>query len=191
MQNKIVGFILPTFNREAPLKSALASLMTQTNPNWKATVIIDSIEEMPAESIVKSFRDKRITFSYTGKRYNDFGHTPREIGKQASTADYVVMGGDDNYYCPTTVQDIINVTQDNPGLVYWDMVHSHYDYHFFECQPWMNQIDIGAFATRTDIAKQIKLKTSYAADGEFIEEFKVRFPNERMTKIKKVLFVHN
>jgi hypothetical protein len=186
-----IEFILPTFNRTHELKSSLASLMAQTNPNWRATVIIDSDKEMPAERIVKSFQDDRITYSYTGERYNDWGHTPREQGKQASTADYVIMGGDDNYYCPTTVQDIITAAEDNPGLIYWDMVHSHYDYHYFKCEPWMNQIDIGAFATRTDLAKQIKLKTSYAADGEFIEEFKATFPDEKMTKINKVLFVHN
>jgi hypothetical protein len=64
-------------------------------------------------------------------------------------------------------------------------------YTFFKTALWMNQIDIGAFATRADIAKQIKLKTSYAADGEFIEEFKVRFPDFNSVKINKVLYVHN
>lgn len=187
----LVEFIIPTRDRIAPLESMLTSLLAQTNPNWKATVIIDSVEAMPAEKIVTLLDDDRITFSYTGQRYNNWGHTPREIGKQASTADYVILTGDDNYYCPPCVQDIIQTAKEKPGLIYWDMIHSHYDYHYFKCEPWMNQIDMGAFATRTDLAKQIKLNTSYAADGEFVEEFKVKFSNEMIVKINKVLFVHN
>lgn len=187
----IIEFILPTYDRIEPLKSSLSSLMAQTNPNWKAHVLIDNDKKMPAEKIVRDLNDDRITFSYMDKRYQDWGHTPREKGKQASTASYVVMTGDDCYYTPTFVEEVLKVAKDNPGIIYWDMVHSHYDYHYFKCEPWMNQIDIGAFATRTDLAKQIKLKTSYAADGEFIEEFKVTFPDEKMTKIDKVLFVHN
>ena len=188
----IVDFILPTFNRDKELKSSLYSLLAQTNPNWTAHVMIDNNDPpMIGELIVFEINDPRITHSYMDKRYQDWGHTLREKGKQESTGDYIVMTGDDNYYCPTCVQDIITAAKDNPGMIYWDMVHSHYDYHFFECHPWMNQIDIGAFATRADLAKQIKLKTSYAADGEFVEEFKTKFPNEEKFKIKKVLFVHN
>ena len=187
----LIEFIIPTLDRIAPLESMLTSLLAQTDSRWKATVIIDSVDEMPAEKIVTLLNDDRITFSYTGQRYGDWGHTPREMGKQASVADYVIMTGDDNYYCPTCIRDIITAAKEKPGLIYWDMVHSHYDYHYFKCAPFINQIDMGAFATRTDLAKQIKLKTSYAADGEFVEEFKTKFSTEVIVKINKVLFVHN
>jgi glycosyltransferase involved in cell wall biosynthesis len=187
----IVEFIIPTYDRIAPLESMLTSLLAQTNSNWKAHVIIDSVEEMPAEKIVVMLKDSRIRFSYTGKRHNNWGHTPREIGKQASDADYVVMTGDDNYYCPTCVNDILIAAKQNPGMIYWDMVHSHYNYTYFKCSPYFNQIDMGAFATRIDLAKQVELHTTYAADGEFVEEFKSRFSNETIMKIDKILFVHN
>jgi hypothetical protein len=101
------------------------------------------------------------------------------------------MTGDDNYYVPTFVKELKGAVKDSPGMVYWDMVHSHYDYQLFICSPGFNQIDIGAFATRSDLAKQIKLNTSYAADGEFVEEFKLKFPSEKIVKINKVLYVHN
>jgi hypothetical protein len=50
---------------------------------------------------------------------------------------------------------------------------------------------MGAFATRTDLAKQIYLGIAYSADGMFIETFKKKFPSQGIHKIDKVLFVHN
>jgi len=152
----------------------LASLVAQNNNNWKANVVIDGTDHLDEISkIVTSFNDLRIKYTVTSERYNDWGHTPREIGKQASDAKYIIMSGDD------------------PGLIYWDMVHSHYNYTYFKCYPAFNQIDMGAFATRRDLAQQIELGKDYAADGLFIENFKKKFPEQQMIKIDKVLFVHN
>jgi glycosyltransferase involved in cell wall biosynthesis len=187
----LVEFIIPTYDRKFPLASLLASLLAQTNENWKATVIQDGIDGDYCFKLIREIGDKRISVYSTPKRYNDWGHSLREIGKQNSKADYVIMTGDDNYYMPTLVQELKNATINQPGMVYWDMVHSHYNYQYFKCTPAYNQIDMGAFATRTDLAKQIKLNTSYAADGEFVRDFNAKFPFEKKVKIEKVLFVHN
>lgn len=202
MENSLVTFILPTYDRVEELRMALSSLQAQTNPNWKAIVVVDNKKEdlnlsregggivfLMIEDFI--YRDERIKTHYMDKRYNDWGHTPREVGKQMSDSQYVVMGGDDSYYMPTFVEELDKMGKDLPGMIYWDMVHSHYDYQYFKCFPAFNQIDIGAFATRTDLAKQIPLGTEYAADGLFVENFKHIFPNERIEKINKVLFVHN
>ena len=69
------------------------------------------------------------------------------------------------------------------------MVHSHYEYHFFECSLAFNQIDIGAFAVRNDVGKNIILGKEYAADGYFVE--KVMQAYQDYVKIDKVLYVHN
>ena len=193
----LVEFILPTFDRIDPLRVCLSSLKAQTNPDWMATVVIDDNGYFGHENAINIIRElnatgiPKIQYFLSGKRYNDWGHTPRELGKQASTANYICMGGDDNYYTPNFVEELYKATGDKPGMVYWDMVHSHYDYSYFKCSPNFNQIDMGAFATRVDLAQQIPLGTEYAADGLFIEEFKKRFPYEEIVKIDKVLFIHN
>ena len=188
----LVEFIIPTYHRLAPLSSMLASLVAQNNNNWKANVIIDGKDHLDEISkIVTSFNDLRIKYTVTDDRYNDWGHTPREIGKQASDAKYIIMSGDDNYYIPIFVEELQKASINNPGLIYWDMVHSHYNYSYFKCHPAFNQIDMGAFATRKDLAQQIELGKDYAADGLFIENFKKKFPEQQMIKIDKVLFVHN
>jgi hypothetical protein len=187
----LVEFIIPTYDRIDTLKSMLCSLIAQTLNEWGAMVMIDREFYQQYEDMLKSFNDSRIVWAYMDKRHNDFGHTPRQVGKQASTADYIIMTGDDNYYMPTFVNELKKASINKPGIIYYDMVHSHYDYSYFECQLGYNHIDMGAFATRRDIAQSINLNTSYAADGEFIEDYKRLYPNELNVKISKVLFVHN
>lgn len=187
----LVDFIIPTYNRPAPLRAMLASLVTQTNSDWGAHVMIDNPEDVDNVNLVESFNDNRIRWTKMDKRYNDWGHIPREYGKQMSGADYIIMTGDDNYYTPNFVHELKLKTELSPGMIYWDMVHSHYDYAYFKCVPAGGQIDMGAFTTRRDMAQQIQLGTDYAADGWFVEQFKQKFPLENIAKIKKVLFVHN
>lgn len=187
----LVEFVIPTYDRVEPLRCMLASLKAQTDPDWSATVIQDGTETDSAFKVVYSMMDKRINFYATAQRYNDWGHTLREMGKQQSEADYIIMTGDDNYYTPNFVAELRKASELKPGLIYWDMVHSHYNYQPFECKPIINVIDMGAFATRNDLAKQIKLGTSYAADGEFVREYVQRFGIKTTYKINKTLFVHN
>jgi hypothetical protein len=169
----------------------LSSLVAQTNPDWGAHVVIDNPEDVENVNLVESFNDPRIRWSKMDKRYNDWGHTPREYGKQKSEAKYIIMTGDDNYYTPNFIAEMAPLCNTKVGMIYWDMVHSHYNYAYFKCIPATGQIDMGAFATRRDLAQQINLGKEYDADGRFIENFKKKFPREGVLKIKKVLFVHN
>jgi glycosyltransferase involved in cell wall biosynthesis len=187
----LVEIIIPTYYRPEKLKCMLASLIAQTDGDWGAHVLIDNPEDEEICRLVDEFRDPRIRWTKMPQRYNDWGHTPREIGKQQSEADYVIMSGDDNYYIPILVEEIRRASNDRPGMIYWDMVHSHYRYSYFKCAPHIQQIDMGAFATRQDLAKSIALNTTFAADGEFVEAFKLTYPFEWIVKIQKVLFVHN
>jgi glycosyltransferase involved in cell wall biosynthesis len=191
---KTIEFIIPTYNREKELKSMLASLVAQTADNWIAIVVIDDEKDPnnPMAKIVSEFRHPTIFSIFTGKRCNDWGHTPREQGKQASHSDYVIMTGDDNYYVPAFIAELNAIIEaEDPDIIYWDMVHSHYEYHYFKTALWMNQIDIGAFAVKRELGQQIPLTTAYAADGIFIHAFKDKFPDAKTVKINKVLFVHN
>jgi hypothetical protein len=187
----IIEFLISTFYRPRELKCVLSSLVAQTRDNWKATVVIDNPLDTENIKIVQSFEDERIGFLLMDKRWNDWGHTPHEIAKQISNSDYIIMTNDDNYYCPILIEELNIVMDGSPGFIYWDMIHSHFNYQPFKCVPAGGQIDMGAFATRTDLAKQIPLTTKFDADGQFVEDFKKKFPNEQSIKINKTLFVHN
>lgn len=187
----LVDIIIPTYSRKEPLKSMIASIIAQTDDDWGIHVVIDNPDETFADSIIQSFDDNRIRKTHMDKRYNDWGHTLREYGKQSSPADYILMTGDDNYYTPNFVHEIREAAKSKPGMIYWDMVHSHYEYSYFKCELHTHQIDMGAFATRSDLAKQIKLKTNFAADGDYVEDYKKTFAFVETQKIDKILFIHN
>jgi hypothetical protein len=189
----LVDFIVPTHYRINELRLMLSSLKAQQCDEWIATVMIDNVYCKEIEQLVHSFCDDRIRYFYMDKRYDDWGHTPRQIGKQLSKCKYVIMTGDDNYYTPNTVSEIKNIADDygDPEFIYWNMIHSHYNYAFFDCRVAFNHIDMGAFATRNDIAKSIKLSTIYAADGVFVDDINRLYSNAKKIKIDKVLFVHN
>jgi glycosyltransferase involved in cell wall biosynthesis len=183
-----IEFIIPTYNRFNELRVLLSSLIVQTNNNWKATVVIDDAKIWNEVPIIHP----QIEYICTGRRYNDWGHTPRELGKQRSESEYIIMTGDDNYYMPTLVEEIIKIVITNPAIVYWNMVHNYFGYSIFNCNLASWQIDMGSFATRNDIAKQIHLRIDKIdADGYFIEEYKHKFPHENSIKIDKILFIHN
>jgi hypothetical protein len=188
-----VDFIIPTYQRYDQIKSMLYSLIAQYDSDWSAQVIIDDIENDTIVDIIKNINDKRINYTFTGQRYNDWGHTPREIGKQQSTSQYIIMTGDDNYYAPTLVSKLKAAASvnNNPIVIYWDMIHSHNDYAVLVCTLAISCIDMGAFATRSDIAKVTPLKQTYAADGEFIEHLTSLYAADQFYKIHGVLFVHN
>ena len=186
-----VDFIIPTYDRIDLLRCTIASLVAQYNKDWAANIVIDDTHNDDIVNMINQFNDPRIKYTFLDRRYNDLGHTPREVGKQMSEAEYIIMTGDDNYYTPNFVDELDKASKNKPGLIYWNMVHSHFDYQFFDSRLGNNQIDMGAFATRNDIAKQIELGKRYDADGYYILDYLTKFPQQPNLKIEKILFVHN
>jgi hypothetical protein len=137
--------------------------------------------------------DDRIKFTNLPVRYNDWGHTPRNYGVEHSTSEWVVMTGEDNYYCPEFVNEMLQVS-DGKDFVYCNMVHnwSNKEYIGINTLLQFGRIDIGCFMVKTDIAKTIKLKVSEEwADWYFVEEFMKKHKDANIIKLDKVLYVHN
>jgi hypothetical protein len=188
----IFEFIIPTFDRVEPLYSMLASLIAQTKNNWKATIIIDGNNNDIVKNIVNKFDSPNIHYTTLDKRYNDWGHTPRNVGKNLSTSDYIILTGDDNYYVPTFIDELNEIIiNGHVGMIYWDMIHNGYEYNFFKTTINDGRIDMGSFVTRRDLAQQIDLTKDYNADSQYVLQFQKQFPNEEIIKINKILFVHN
>lgn len=173
---KFVEFIIPTYDRIYPLKSMLSSLMAQTDGDWSANVVIDDVSNDEITNLIKEFKDDRLYFTFAGKRYNDFGHTPREIGKNLSIAKYIILTGDDNYYTPNFVEELKKNSTNNPVMIYWDMVHNHKHYatdtHYSYWKTLLVNcgIDMGSFATRGDVLKKYTLENNnFCADGKLVE----------------------
>jgi glycosyltransferase involved in cell wall biosynthesis len=193
-----IEFIIPTYNRIDLLMTCISSIVSQTNPNWTIHVVADCPEkedQIRIANIAAYYEsDDRIKFSVLDKRYNDWGHTPRNYGLQKATEEWVVMTGEDNYYAPTFVDNFLSVVRDDVNFVFCNMVHNWVkdDYIPVQCEIEYGKIDVGNFMTRTYNSQKLRLKTDVEqADYWFIEEYLARFTEGQIIKIDKILYVHN
>ena len=147
------------------------------------------------DNIIKLFENEnRIKFTYINGPNFDLGHTPRNYGLQLATEAWVVMTGDDNYYVPAFVDEILKTIDTDTHFVYCDMIHNGYEYKFFNCHHSSHNIDIGNMIMKTELAKQFTLDTNRLdADGEMCNGYINKFcKNEnQIKKINKILYVHN
>lgn len=212
----LVEFIIPTYNRVNELRLILSSLVCQTDDSWSAHIVIDDTYNKEIIDLVNTFKSDKIYYSTLDRNYNDFGHTPRNYGKNMCKARYVIMTGDDNYYVPTFVTELREAAKENPVIIYYDMIHNHLHYNTQQpYQYWrplliVNGVDIGGFALRNDVAKKHDLTGNHSADGLLIEnilsdvcdnyiDYREKVNNthvesvslEGIKKIDKVLYVHN
>jgi glycosyltransferase involved in cell wall biosynthesis len=195
----MIEFIIPTYNRPYQLLTIIGSILSQTNPNWKIHVVADAV--YPEYENIKNFfsKNEKIKFSELSGPNNDWGHTPRIYGLENATEEWIVMSGDDNYYTPNFVELFLSKIDENTNFIYCDMLHNHDTFHtssykYFESKPMTNFIDIGNFASRTEMAKKISFnRGSYGADGEFVESYINTFCTQKQNikKINKALYIHN
>ena len=189
-----IEFIIPTYKSVDNLILILQSLIVQNNRNWKAHVVIDGYTDI--FDTIKDFykNENRIQFTNISGPSNDLGHTPRNYGLQNATEDWVVMTGDDNYYIPTFVDEILKVIDNNTKFVYCDMIHNGYNYQSFKCHHSSHNIDIGNMIIKSQFAKQLKLdRTRLDADGVMCNQYITKFCLEEsnIKKVNSILYVHN
>ena len=190
-----IEFIIPTYNRPDHLMCLLNSLCAQRSDKWSAHVVADSPPDGTLDKIMDYFKnDNRIKFTILPERCNDWGHTPRNYGVEHATEDWVIMTGEDNYYVPIFVDNFLSAVTPKVGFVFCNMVHNwtNFQYYSIDCEPKWGKIDIGNFMIKTKLAKQMKLNPAVEqADGNYVEEFKVKFPDVKIIKIPKILYIHN
>lgn len=190
-----IEFIIPTYRRTDHLMCIINSIYAQRSDRWKINVVADCPPEGQLDKVIKYFEgDDRIRFTITDKRYNDWGHTPRNIGVEMATEEWVVMTGEDNYYAPVFVDHFLNAVSDDTTFIFCDMIHNWLNYEYVHIKSALEygRIDIGNFASRTKYAKQVKLKTDIIhADFLFVDEYLRTFPNGVAKYIPKPLYVHN
>ena len=205
-----VHVIAVAYKRYGELRVFVQSWLNQSDRNWILTVIHDGHDDEFVQ-IMKYFtalEPDKIDYKCTDIRFNDYGHSLREIGLHSARGDYVLLTNADNYYIPKALEFInaalVEHKSSNVDVVIFDMVHSHSNpgrkklpsYSFFEVSYQGESIDMGAAIVATDLAKKAGFSDkSFAADAAYFESVasKKNAGGEKLyiIKIPSVLLIHN
>jgi glycosyltransferase involved in cell wall biosynthesis len=188
--------IVATYNQNHSLRCLIESFLSQTNQSWKLHIIHDGLPNKDFMNISGEYERDLIRFYTIPTRFNDWGHSVRDVGVQyLGNSKYTLFTNGDNYYIPHFVDEM---TRGDEDLVYCDMIHSH-DWKAkdrvayrgaFITKLEATYIDCGCCIVRTDIAKRIGWRhRNRSADWGFIKD--VLDLNPTTHKVDKVLFVHN
>jgi hypothetical protein len=185
-----------TYNRPHELLALIHSLLSQTCKEFCVSVYHDGPNKQIEDSLksVQKSYPKQIRFEFTAIRYNDYGHSLRDLGIKNANSPYLLITNDDNYYVPTFVEEILKaIDGGKKDFVYWNMIHSHTKYNGnFRTYLKRGSIDVGAFVVRTDLAQKIGwTDKGFAGDATYCEQLLSSTPDIRIKKIRKTLFVHN
>lgn len=199
--NKLFHIVIPTFNGGYKLEVIINCLLAQTCQDFHMSVISDGYEATTYSQLEKYFDISNFSYFSTDKRYNDYGHTPRELGMLSSNCRYTVMTGFDNYYVPIFVEEFQRacLSDEHIGFVFCDFLLDHVregrKYNkYVDSKLEVNYIDIGNVAIKTSILHSVGFKwREYAADWKLVEASLpvLKAKGESVLKIPKTLYAHN
>jgi glycosyltransferase involved in cell wall biosynthesis len=205
MQPKI-HIIAVAFKRFNLLSTFVQSWINQTVDNWILTVIHDGPDDefIRIMTTFEGIRPGRIEHQCTNQRFNDYGHTLRDIGLKDIKGDYVLLTNADNYFIPKAIEYINEVFEEGatPEIIIYDMVHSHNRpggrnlpaYSFFQTDFKPFSIDVSAAIVKSELAGKVGFRDkTHDGDQSYFED--IRMLNDAnkfiVTKINRILFVHN
>lgn len=199
--NKLFHIVIPTYGGGPKLEVMINCLLAQTSQNYHMSIISDGYEAATFFQLEKYFNIPNFSYFSTDVRYNNYGHTPRELGMISSDCKYTIMTGYDNYYVPIFIEQFEQVcnSEDDVGFVFCDFVLDHVrdgrrynKYMDSKVQP--DHIDIGNFAAETQFIKQVGLKVNeYAADWHLVNDLipLLAMSARKIIKIPQTLYIHN
>jgi glycosyltransferase involved in cell wall biosynthesis len=115
-QQPKVSVVIPTKNRRELLRETLASVMTQSYPNWEAIVVDDGSND-GTEELVKAtaFADQRVRF-VRRERKPPGAPTCRNIGLSLASGDYVIYLDSDDLLGTSCLERRIEIMKLNPKV---------------------------------------------------------------------------
>ncbi len=118
IQSELVSIITPVYNGEKYLRQAIESVLNQTYHHWEL-VIIDDGSTDNTDSIIKSYDDPRIKYTYQENRGQA---AALNHGLNLALGDYVTTLDADDWYPPNSLGDRVEFLNHNPnfGAVYGD-----------------------------------------------------------------------
>lgn len=203
-QEHRLTIVVATYKQPIALDCLLSSLRCQTLQNFDVIVLHDGADEETGRlaATYATLEGGRYRYVETASRFNDFGHSLRDIGIDEATGEFLLITNGDNYYAPRFVEFVFDAIDTHAlDLAMWNFVHSHSNpggtqllaYSPFPVYPVKNRIDIGSFMVRSAVAKEVGFRDkSHDGDASYLQDILDRpGASLRMGKVEKTLMVHN
>ncbi len=98
----LISVIIPVYNREAFLPTAVTSVLNQTYKNIELLIIDDNSKDETYFSILNFLKDKRVSYYYLDK---NFGVSyARNFGIKKAKGDYIAFLDSDDYWLPEKLE---------------------------------------------------------------------------------------
>lgn len=101
--NPLISILIPTYNRELPLRRAVQSVLAQTYDNWELLVVDDGSTDA-TESVIRDFQDERIVYHH---KKNEGPHIARNFGMEHSRGELLAYLDSDNVLYPTYLERML------------------------------------------------------------------------------------
>lgn len=115
-----VSVCIPTYNRAEMLRATMTSVLTQTFEDFQL-IVCDNASPDATESVVRSFRDKRVRYVRNDRNLGVRGNWSRCLS--LADGEYVSIFPDDDLMLPHNLERKVEVLRRHPRV---GLVHSKY-----------------------------------------------------------------
>tara|TARA_B100001029_G_scaffold178130_1_gene184167 strand:+ start:3260 stop:3874 length:615 start_codon:yes stop_codon:yes gene_type:complete len=184
------------------LKTFVQSMLNQSKKDWILTIIHDGPNE-EFKNIMETYKrvlPNNINFENTSKRYNDYGHSLRDMGLKNILGEYVLLTNADNYFVPGAIEiltETLKKSNEKIDVIIFNFVASHHNYINFNTSYKRHLIDISSAIVKKELAEKVGFKDkSYDGDATYFENIaklneKINKKKLNILKINRTLLVHN
>ena len=129
MNNPLVAFCMPTYQREKTIQHAIRSVIDQTYTNWRL-IIVDDGGTDNTKRVIDGFANSKIIYKkiehcgFVSRVRNEANKIANELG-----AEIVIVQDSDDFSYPERAMEIVEAFEENPDadLVYHAMHLRFYD----------------------------------------------------------------
>ena len=197
-----------TYSQNYLLKTLINSFQSQTSDDWKMIIVHDGpIDNDLYQSLLKNkyLADERIVLLTTESRFDDYGHSLRNIIlENYITTSWLLLTNGDNYYAPIFVQNMVDEINKDPDIymvAYPAVLHNFGNplepdrvYNVAK-EPHLSVggIDMGQFIVRKEVASEFRINPTVIGDGEFCLKCVryIKSKNKKIHRTYSVDFMHN
>jgi glycosyltransferase involved in cell wall biosynthesis len=129
MKQPFFSIIIPTFNRQEMIQTAIDSILKQTFHSYEI-IIIDNLSADKTRNVVENYKDKRIFFY----EINNTGIVAksRNLGIKVSKGKWIAFLDSDDWWTEDKLQLCFENINNNVDVIYHDLGIARKSFNFFK-----------------------------------------------------------